>query len=351
MVLSMLKAFPGAPLYTSLYWADGTFPEFRSADLRLLPLQRMRALRRHHRLAGPMLAPAFSSLELDTAVALCSSSGWAHGIQTRGRKIVYCHTPARWLYQTDRYFGRRRLLSGAFLRAARPYLLKWDQRAAHSAHRYVTQSTAVRDRIRAIYGIEAQILPAPCLLGTGDAVPVTGVECGFILCVSRLLPYKNLDAIVGTFRALPNARLVVAGTGPDEARLRRDAPRNVRFLGRVSDEQLRWLYANSLALIAASFEDYGLTPLEAAAHGKPTVALRWGGYLDTVVEGKTGMFFDAPTSEAIQDAVVRLAENRFSPAVIRQHAARYSEDVFIARLQAIVVEERQPARWPLAQVS
>jgi glycosyltransferase involved in cell wall biosynthesis len=309
-------------------------------------------LRRHHRLAGPVLAASFSRLDLDAEVVFCSSSGWAHGIHATGRKIVYCHTPARWLYQTDRYLGHRRPIAGTLLKAARPYLRKWDQQAAHSAQRYLTQSTAVRNRIRAIYGIEAEILPAPSCLGMGDALPVSGLDPGFFLCVSRLLPYKNLDAIIDAARVRPDIRLVVAGTGPEEARLRQVAPGNVQLLGRVTDEQLRWLYANCAALIAASFEDYGLTPLEAAAYGKPTAALRWGGYLDTVVEGKTGFYFDAPSGEAIGQALRRITQEPLSPIVIRRHGARYSENAFISRLQAVVGEEgRPPAGRPLPKAS
>lgn len=351
VVLSMLKAFPGAPLYTSLYWPDGTFPEFRDANVRCLSLDRFLPFQRHHRLAAPFLAMAFSKLTLDADVVLCSSSGWSHGVSATGRKIVYCYAPAHWLYQGDRYLGARRPVARIMLHAARPFLRRWDERAAHSAQRYLTQSTAARDAIRRVYGIEAEVLPGPLTLGVGNGVPVDGVEPGFFLCVSRLLPYKNIDAVVSAFAKLANARLILVGTGPEQKRVQREAPRNVRLLGRVSDQELRWLYANSAGLIAASFEDYGLTPLEAAAHGKPTVALRWGGYLDTVIEGTTGIFCEAPTVEAIREAVIGLANHSFSPAAIRAHAALYSEDAFIARLRAIVSGHGEQAPRALAQVS
>jgi glycosyltransferase involved in cell wall biosynthesis len=205
----------------------------------------------------------------------------------------------------------------------------------------LTQSTAVRDRIRSLYGIDAEVLPGPLSIAPAGSHPIAGIEPGFFLCVARLLPYKNVDAVVAAFSRLPERRLIVVGTGPEELRLRRAGPPNVRLVGTVSDEQLQWLYERSAGLVAASYEDYGLTPLEAAACGKPTAALRWGGYLDTVIDGKTGLFFDAPTAPAIADAVARLAGERFDPSVLQAHAGRYSEATFISRLRSVVAREVQ----------
>ena len=133
VVLAMLEAFPSAPLYTSLYDPERTFPGFRDADVRALPMNKLALLRRRHRLAFPLLARAFSGLEVQADVVFCSSSGWAHGVRTRGRKVVYCHAPARWLYQSDRYLRRGRGPASAALAAFRPRLLEWDRRAAATA--------------------------------------------------------------------------------------------------------------------------------------------------------------------------------------------------------------------------
>ncbi len=107
VVLDLAAAFPNSLVYTSLYQPSATFPEFEALDIAPLILNRSALLRRHHRLAFPLLAPAFSALHLHNPVVVCSSSGWAHGVHVEGRKVVYCHTPARWLYQTDRYLGDR----------------------------------------------------------------------------------------------------------------------------------------------------------------------------------------------------------------------------------------------------
>jgi glycosyltransferase involved in cell wall biosynthesis len=340
VVLALASAFPEAPVHTSLYDPDGTFPEFAGLDVRTLPLDRVGTLRAHHRLALPALAPAFSRLHVDAEVTVCSSSGWAHGAHVSGRKVVYCHTPARWLYQPDRYLAGRSRWSAATLSLLTPALRRWDARAAASAHRYLVNSTAVRQRVAELYGIDAEVVPPPVdvdPLAGREAVP--GVEPGFLLCVSRLLPYKNVEAVTAAFAQLPDRRLVVVGSGPLADQIVATSPPNVTVLGRVSDARLRWLYASSLGLVAASYEDFGLTPVEAAAFGKPTAALRWGGYLDTTVDGTTGIFFDEPHPRLIAEAVDRLSAAAWVPDALSDHARTFSTPRFVERLQAVVAEE------------
>jgi glycosyltransferase involved in cell wall biosynthesis len=340
VVLAMLKAFPDAVLYASLFEPDETFPAFRERRVRTLRLNRVPLMRREHRLALPFLAPSFGRLEVAADVVLCSSSGWAHGARVKGRKVVYCHTPARWLYQRERYLREIGPAGTIALRALQSYLLRWDRRAAASANRYLANSTAVRSRIRELYGREAEVVAPPHTVDAGGPqAPVNGIEPGFLLCVSRLLPYKNVDAIVRAFVDLPHDRLVVVGTGPDESRLRALARANVIFLPRVSDEQLRWLYASCRGLLAAAHEDFGLTPLEAASFGKPAAVLRWGGFLDTVDEPNTGLFFDRPEAGAIAETVRQLGQRAWNSAALQEHADRYAEPRFVARLREIVAEE------------
>jgi glycosyltransferase involved in cell wall biosynthesis len=343
VVLRMLDAFPDAPLYTSLYDPDRTFPGFRSTDVRPLPMNRLVPLRRWHRLAFPVLAPAFSHLEVEADVVFCSSSGWAHAARTTGRKVVYCHAPARWLYQADRYLRGRRGPASVALAALRRPLLEWDRRAAASADRYLANSTEVARRIRSIYGIEAEVLPPPPALEPGPEELVDGLEPGFFLCVSRLLPYKNVDAVIAALRSLPDERLVVVGSGPDQRRLAADAPANVVFRPSVTDEQLRWLYHASVAHVSASYEDFGLTPLEAASFGRPSAVLRFGGFLDTVVDGETGVFFDEPRPEAIREALAEVRGRTWEETVLRAHAERFSSTRFVRRLQEVAAAEAAPA--------
>jgi glycosyltransferase involved in cell wall biosynthesis len=338
VVLLLAEAFPGAPIHTSMYEPDATFPEFSGHDVRVTALDGFGVLRHHHRLAFPALALAFSRTSVDADVVIASSSGWAHGIRTTGAKIVYCHTPARWLYQPDKYGPASRVPARWAMAGIRPALLRWDRNAAASADLYVANSTLTRDRIRAAYGREAEIVHPPSSLDLGGPrAPVDGIEPGFGLVVSRLLPYKNVRPVIDAFRHLPAERLIVVGDGPELGDLQRSAPANVTLLGQVTDDQLRWLYASSRSLIAPSWEDFGLTPIEAAAFGRPTIALRWGGYLDTVVEGETGLFFDDPTPAAITRAIREAASTAWSEPRIRARAAEFSPATFSARIREIVV--------------
>ncbi|MEP7763083.1 glycosyltransferase [Sanguibacter sp. 25GB23B1] len=362
VALLLAAAFPGSPFYTTLYDAGGTFPEMADLDVRTTSLNRFGALRRHHRYALPFLAHAVSGQVIDADVVLASSTGWAHGFPTSGRKVVYCHAPARWLYQRDRYLGVGRRGESAAQRASRWVatgmlgvasgpLRRWDRSAAHSADRYLANSTVTRMAVRVAYGIDAEVVaPPPALLPSGDEVrpaaldrSVTGraVEGGdFLLCVARLLPYKNVDAVIMAAGRRPDLPVLVVGSGPDRGRLEglvaSGRHRNVLLLGRVSDAELRWLYRSCLALVAASYEDYGLSPLEAAAFGRPSVVLRDGGYLDTVRGGITGTFFHRPEPAEIAAAVGEALDTAWDTEVLLRHAQTFSAETFTARLHDVV---------------
>ena len=308
-----------------------------------------------------MLAPSFSALRIRADVVLCSSSGWAHGTKTEGRKVVYCHAPARWLYQGGRYLGQRaglgtvsserslfpshvdllqRSARTTALRLLGPSLRRWDQRAAGSADRYLTNSRIMADTIREVYGLEAEVLPPPPALSPGGPErQVEGLEPGFFLCIARLLPYKNVNVIAEAVGRVPGARLVIVGDGPARSEVENVAGPRVRFLGQVDDATLRWLYRNSIALVSASFEDYGLTPLEAARFGRPSVVLRSGGFLDTVIGGQTGTFFNMPMADDVANALDGTANRRWDEDQLKAHAEKFSIASFKRRIQQIVAEE------------
>jgi glycosyltransferase involved in cell wall biosynthesis len=338
VVLSMMRMFPDAPLYTSLYEPDSTYPEFADYDIRPMVTNHLSSLRRNHR-RGILLYPfAFSRLRVDADVVLCSSSGFAHGVRTTGRKVVYCYTPARWLYdETDTYVASWTAPVAVIVRVAGPALRCWDRRAARSAEMYLTSSVVVRDRIKRTYGIDATVVAPPvCGLASMRSRSIPGIDPGFVLCVSRLLAYKNVEAVSAAFEELPHVRLVIVGTGPEYDRLAALAGTNVLMLGRVDDVELAWLYAACAGVVAAAHEDFGLTPVEAASCGKPVAALRSGGFLETVIEGKTGIFFDEPDCRSIASAVRGLLEHSWDTESIEDHAASFVESFFSRRLMEAV---------------
>jgi glycosyltransferase involved in cell wall biosynthesis len=342
VVLAMAAAFPDAPIYTTLYERHDTFPEFSTMDVRTSWINRIPLLRRHHRLALPLL-PFASSRRIDADVVLVSSSGWAHAARASGRKVVYCYSPARWLYQSKRYLGDKpSRLEGLVLWGLRPFLIWWDRRAARSADAYVTISSIVQDRVLTEYGRSSTVLPAPRPDTVARAPePMRAVSDwldghDYELCISRLLPYKNVSAVVEAYASEPGRRLIVVGRGPQAAALQEQATDNVMIIQNIADGELAWLYAGTTALIAISYEDFGLTPLEAAAFGKPSIVLRWGGFIETMVEHVTAVFVEQPTAGDVRSALQQLDGRDWDPELIREHADRFSEGAFIEAIREVV---------------
>ncbi len=343
VALTMAEAFD-APIYTSFFDPELTYPQFGSMEVHSFPLNRIAPLRSRHRSVAPLLAPWFGRLHVEADAVICSSAGWSHTVPFRGPKIVYFHSPARWLYDTGAFLETAKWRERLAAAVLRPLLLGWDQRRTQSAI-FLANSSVVRERVRNAYGVEPAVVPpGSMLLRAATCRPVDRLEPGFTLCVSRLLAYKNVHAVVAAFRSLPDQRLVVVGVGPREYELREMAPPNVRLIGAVDDDQLRWLYASCRALVAASFEDFGLTPIEASHFGKPSAVLRWGGYLDTAVDGETGFFFDVPEPTAIAEALRRVYSAPWSENRLRQHADRFTEERFTGRLRTVVERAVAAAR-------
>ena len=344
VVLAMSRAFPDAPIHTTLYNPSTTFPEFVDKNIVVSPLNRIGVLRRHHRLALPLLPWASNCMTIDADVVLASSSGWAHGFPTTGHKIVYCHSPARWLYAADEYLGAggRRSVKGAALEVLKRPLLAWDVKAAATADTYVANANVIATRIKRAYGYDVVVLPPPFGVDeTGRRAPIAAVahwgETPHFLVVSRLMPYKNVDAVIEAMRGRSECLLVV-GAGPMAEHLRASRPDNVEIVSDISDDELRWAYADAAALVAASYEDFGLTPLEGNAFGKPVVALRAGGYLDTVVEGVNGVFIERPTPADINRGMDAVRSQPWDPDAIRAHAEAFGEHNFIRRLTELIEE-------------
>jgi len=340
IVLSMSRAFPDAPIYTMLYDPETTYPEFAERDVRVSAANKFAPLRKHHRAGLPIYPLIAQSVFIDADVVLTSTSGWAHGFRTNGRKLIYCYSPARWLYLSDKYLGgESSFAKRAGLALTRPYLKAWDRRQALAADKYYAISTLIKGRIADIYGIDCEVMFAPVAMSQSYTTePIAELESsgeGFYLVVSRLLPYKNVDVIVRAF-AGTDRRLVVVGKGPDDERLREMKTPNVLMLSDLTDGQMAWLYKNCRALLAASYEDYGLTPIEAGVWGRPSVALRFGGFLDTIDEGVTGMYFDEPEPRAIADALDRFEAATFDADNIRRHVEQFTEDVFTQKLHTAV---------------
>lgn len=341
VVLALHKAFPEAPIYTTLYDPEKTYPEFKNCTIITSPLNRIPLFRKDHRLALPLL-PIFSSrLKVESEKAIVSTTGWAHGFNLPQKSFIYCHSPARWIYLTDQYLGdRTNKIVTLLFKGMRPFLRWWDQRAASRQSRYVANSTEIQQRILDVYGKKVEIVFPPYSVSEqGKQVPLSGLEKfmedGYFMIVSRLLPYKNVQHAIEAFSGL-NQKLLVIGAGPMLEELKANSTENIAFASNISDEQMQYAYAHTTALLAVSNEDFGITPLEVGAFGKPTIALKAGGFLDTITEGVNGTFIPAPSAEEIRNAVTRFKPEEYDSSLIKEHVQQFSEERFIRQIKGLM---------------
>ncbi len=344
VVLALQAAFPAAPIHTAVHDPEGTFDSFSRSRIVTSPLQRIGPVRRDPRLALPLLAAITRRVRVDADVTVCSTTGWAHGVQASGKKVLYVHNTARWLYQKAEYSAELHVGARCTLASLAPSLRRWDRRAASTADVVLVNSAVTQARVHEHWGRDSEILrPPPGLSPDGPTRAVESLEPGYLLTVARLLPYKRIDSLVEAIGTLPGSRLVVVGVGPDHRRLQAMAPPGVVFLGSVDDASLRWLYANAEALVTAAHDDFGLAPLEAMQFGTPVVAIREGGFLETVTEGESGVFFDAATPDHVRRGILDLRMQSWSRPRIEARAAQFSREAFTERIRAVVAAIRPGA--------
>lgn len=337
--------YPSAPVYTSIYDPAAMPSAYRTWDIRTSWMQRLPGWRRAFRAYFLLYPSAFESFDLSGYdLILSSSSAYAKGVipPPGARHICYCHTPMRFAWRTDAYVereglhGARRLLLSLLLTAIR----LWDVATAPRVDTFVANSREVAGRIRRYYGREAAIIPPPVDLPPYQPGPASD----YYLAGGRLIPYKRIDLAVRAFTAL-RLPLKIFGTGRDLAALQAIAGPNVEFLGRVSEEQRQALFAGCRAFIFPGEEDFGITPLEAMAAGRPVIAYAAGGALDSIIEGATGRFFKQQSAAALAAAVAASRHDQYNADAIRRHAEGFGRAVFLARMRELI-EQSSPQAQP-----
>jgi glycosyltransferase involved in cell wall biosynthesis len=322
------EMFPGAPIYTSVYDRTRMAESWRRHDIRTSFMQRISPNLSVARALIPLYPTAFESFDLaHYDLVLSSTTSFAKGVITPPATchVCYCNTPTRFLWMYHDYVAFESLPRAA--RALLPWIVTplrtWDYVAAQRVDYFIAGSHNAARRIVKYYRRESDVVHAP--VDVSEFTP-SGSMGDYFLVISRLQPYKRIDLAVEACNRL-GVPLKVAGVGPDLERLRRMAGPTVEILGHVSDSQRRSLLARCRAFIFPGEEDYGLTPLEAMASGRPVVAYRAGGALETVKDGVTGVFFDEPDAGALMHALNSF-DDRFDPGAIRAHAASFDIPVF-----------------------
>lgn len=339
--LTFASLFPQAPIYTSVYNGSSVSADFAAYDVRPSFLQRLAREKRRAKALLPLYPLAFQTVDLTGYdLVLSSSSGFAKGVcaPVGARHVCYCHTPAHFIWDLPGYARSHdggRFPAALLAAPLIPALKLWDCHTAQRVDTFIANSAHTAKRIACFYHREAEVLHPPVNLA---AWKVSSAEGDYYLVVSRLVPYKRIDLAVRAFSRL-GLPLRVIGDGPDRSRLQQLAGPCVRFEGRVTADVLAERYARCRALILPGVEDLGLTALEAQASGRPVIAYRAAGALETVVEGVTGAFFDEQTADALADIVRQVDVERFDSALIRGHAAEFDMPRFLARLLSLLERE------------
>lgn len=353
VVAAMHEAFPRAPIYTSVCAREGLWDELKSADIHTSWMQRLPYIGdpTHFKKYFLLYPAAFRSFgTIDADVAWVSSSTFAKYLRftPRTRVVYYLHNTTRFLWQTDDYIDhevRARPLNLA-VRTAFPFFRQIDRSVASKLSTVVANSVNVQQRIKAYYGIDSLVVPPPV---DTSRFSLSREHGGYYLVMSRLIGYKNIELPVRAFASW-GRRLIVAGDGPDLRRLREINAPGVELRGRVTNDELASLARGCRALVLPGEEDFGITPVEAMACGKPVIALGRGGALETVIDGRTGIFFHEPTVEALRAAVLESERTQWDPEGIRQQALTFSKERFIARMSHILFGRQSAAAAQAASV-
>lgn len=329
VLLELNRLFPQAPIYTSLYQKEKAkfaqkFPKIEASFLQKMPFLGRRQL-------APLMPLAFETFNFDNFDLVISITSFAaKGIITKPqtKHICYLLTPTRFLWYPEQYQNPNipKIVSG--------YLKSWDLIAAQRPDKIVSISKTVQERCRQIYQRESQLIYPP-VDNKFFVLSQTRIKKKFFLIVSRLEPQKKVDLAIKTFNDL-GWPLVVIGTGSWEKKLKRMAKKNIRFLGKVSDQKLTRYYQEAQALIFPQEEDFGLVSLEAQASKTPVIAFNRGGATETVKKDQTGYFFYPQSSLALKKALLKWSQNGYNTKSFRSWVKNFSQERFASSWQKLI---------------
>ncbi|MZQ83088.1 glycosyltransferase [Paenibacillus sp. 5J-6] len=339
------QMYPSAPIYTTMFSNNRLLDELRDADIRASWLQKMPGGKSHFKEMLPLYPFAIKDFDFrEFDIVLSSSSAFMKSIQVPKNTfhLCYCHTPMRFAWDYDTYMERQ-TKSSVMKRLLKIYidqLKQWDQKTSANVNQFIANSSVVKNRIRNYYHRDSDVIFPP--INTTRFHSSTNID-NYYLIVSRLVSYKRIDLAVEAFNrnGLP---LHIVGEGPDLMRLKGMAKGNVRFLGRLDDASVTKMMAECRALIFPGEEDFGITPLEANAAGRPVVAYQAGGALDTIVPQVNGVFFKRQEVEDLLMAIQEVENHAWDVSRIIGHAQKFDEKTFMEKLKIYMAKAYQQFR-------
>jgi len=331
------EIFPEAPIYTSVYLPDNLPDSFKQMDIRTTFMQGfpfIDKLYKKYLMFYPFAMRNLNVKKYDLIIS--SSSSFAKGVK-KGKNalhICYCYTPTRFIWYYDFYIKKERFnkITSFLLPLFIRFLKRWDLKVIKGVDKFIAISKNIQEKINKCYNRDSVIIYPPVDLSKFNILDYGNEDKGdYFLIVSRLNSYKNLDLVVKAINKV-SLNLKIIGTGPYRQELERisNGNKKIEFLGRVTDEELKRYYAGCRALIFPGEEDFGISPLEAQALGRPVIAFAKGGALETVINGETGLFFNEDNEDSLAAAIEYFIkiENKFDTSKIRNHALKFDKEIF-----------------------
>ncbi|HUS49621.1 MAG TPA: glycosyltransferase [Candidatus Paceibacterota bacterium] len=341
----MHEIFPEAPVFTSIYQPENMPDSFKKMDIRVTFMQKFPFLDRFYKKYFMLYPIAMKSLKVkDFDLIISSSSSFAKGVRKRKNAVhvCYCYTPTRFVWYYNSYIKKEnfsKIISTFLLPLFIKSLKKWDLKAVEGVDKFIAISNHIKNKIKACYKRDSDVIYPPVDFEKFKIRQASKERGSYFLVVSRLNAYKNIDMAINACKKV-NQNLKIIGTGLYLKELKKITgdSKKIEFLGRVSDEELSSYYSGCRALIFPGEEDFGISPLEAQASGRPVIAYAKGGALETIIDGETGIFFKEDNEDSLSESISDFIsmENNFIPEVIRKHALKFDKEVFKKSFKAYI---------------
>lgn len=329
--------FPEAPIFTHTFDRASLSEQLSGKDIRTTFIQKLPQASRRYQQYLPLMPLALEGMDFRPYDLIISSeSGPAKGVIAGPgtTHICYCHSPMRYIWDMyPDYLARAPFLTRLLMRPLCHYLRIWDASSSTRVDQYIANSNYVSERIKKFYGRTSVVVPPP--VNVGDFSVCSDKE-DFYLFFGELVNYKRADIAVEAFRE-NGKRLIVAGKGEQLAELKKSAPANITFTGSLPFSEVKRLLAKAKALVFPGIEDFGIVPVEAMASGTPVIAFNKGGILDSVIPGKTGVFFREQSAASLNQAILEFENNcRFDVSDLRQQAEFFTPEKFRSRVSTVI---------------
>jgi len=332
VIETLLELYPDADVFTTVYNPDNMSATFHKREIKTSFLQYISLARKNWKMFLPFLPMAIENLDVsDYDLVISSSSSIAHGVITKADTlhVCYCHNPMRYIWDgCHEYINKSKY--NKLLKTIIPYFLNyirvWDYFSSDRPDYYIANSKFVKKKIKKYFKQESKVIHPP--VDTGMFCPAEDDKIGdYFIVLSRLVHFKKVDFVVRAFSKL-GLSLKIIGTGPEEKYLKEIAGPSVDFLGHISNDKLGKLLQRCQALIFPQEEDFGITPVEAMASGRPVIAYKAGGALETVVEGITGTFFEKQDADCLMDTIRKFDAHAYNKKLLRKHAMKFNKTRF-----------------------